>query len=97
MEDPRALPPVPPQHYRPAPPHRVRLPDPTVLSDKLDPGDKAFFTELVAALQREMDLRIQRDVAQKEFLIFAPGGHVFAIRCANNGVLSAQLISSPPS
>lgn len=80
----------------PVPPHRVRLPDPSGLFKKLPREDQAFMVELVGAIQRELDLRVQASTAQHEALLFSPDGSVWSVTVNNAGAVTTTIKSVGP-
>ena len=67
----------------PASPHRARLPEP--------PADDPFLRELVAAIQRELDLRIPTNMARADVLLLAPNGTTWALTVADDGSLHTSV------
>lgn len=65
------------------PRHRIRLPDPSVwLREATSDADKElhrYLRELVAALQRELDTKVDRDAGRTELLLDSPNGSVYAL------------------
>jgi len=70
------------------------MPSPT--PDIQDHAVISQFNELNVALVREFDRRIQTDVSYDNLLLISPNGSAFKITVSDTGVLTTQLMYSPP-